>query len=124
MIFLTHKREELHSAMAERWMKEIRAQLPAGGTSPDPGCGLRSGIFLLFFLAKEGHRVTGVDLTPDMIENAKILAAEENADCEFIVMDAENVDFPDGTFDVVISRNLTWTLPHVRRAYRELVCAS
>ena len=44
------------------------------------------------------------------------LAAEENADCEFIVMDAENVDFPDGTFDVVISRNLTWTLPHVRRA--------
>ena len=31
--FLTHKREELHSAMAERWMKEIRAQLPAGDVS-------------------------------------------------------------------------------------------
>lgn len=116
--FLTHKREELHSAMAERWMKEIRAQLPAGGRLRilDVGCG--AGFFSVL-LAKEGHRVTGVDLTPDMIENAKILAAEENADCEFIVMDAENVDFPDGTFDVVISRNLTWTLPHVRRAYRD-----
>ena len=118
--FLTHKREELHSAMAERWMKEIRAQLPAGERLRilDVGCG--AGFFSVL-LAKEGHRVTGVDLTPDMIENAEILAAEENADCEFIVMDAENVDFPDGTFDVVISRNLTWTLPHVRRAYRDWV---
>ena len=118
--FLTHKREELHSAMAERWMKEIRAQLPAGERLRilDVGCG--AGFFSVL-LAKEGHRVTGVDLTPDMIENAKILAAEENADCEFIVMDAENVDFPDETFDVVISRNLTWTLPHVRRAYRDWV---
>ena len=118
--FLTHKREELHSAMAERWMKEIRAQLPAGERLRilDVGCG--AGFFSVL-LAKEGHRVTGVDLTPDMIENAKILAVEENADCEFIVMDAENVDFPDGTFDVVISRNLTWTLPHVRRAYRDWV---
>ena len=118
--FLTHKREELHSAMAERWMKEIRAQLPAGERLRilDVGCG--AGFFSVL-LAKEGHRVTGVDLTPDMIENAKILAEEENADCEFIVMDAENVDFPDGTFDVVISRNLTWTLPHVRRAYRDWV---
>ena len=118
--FLAHKREELHSAMAERWMKEIRAQLPAGERLRilDVGCG--AGFFSVL-LAKEGHRVTGVDLTPDMIENAKILAAEENADCEFIVMDAENVDFPDGTFDMVISRNLTWTLPHVRRAYRDWV---
>ena len=118
--FLAHKREELHSAMAERWMKEIRAQLPAGERLRilDVGCG--AGFFSVL-LAKEGHRVTGVDLTPDMIENAKILAAEENADCEFIVMDAENLDFPDGTFDVVISRNLTWTLPHVRRAYRDWV---
>ena len=118
--FLAHKREELHSAMAERWIKEIRAQLPAGERLRilDVGCG--AGFFSVL-LAKEGHRVTGVDLTPDMIENAKILAAEENADCEFIVMDAENVDFPDGTFDVVISRNLTWTLPHVRRAYRDWV---
>ena len=73
--FLTHKREELHSAMAERWMKEIRAQLPAGGRLRilDVGCG--AGFFSVL-LAKEGHRVTGVDLTPDMIENAKILAAE------------------------------------------------
>ena len=58
-------------------------------------------------------------LTPDMIKNARILAQEEGADCEFTVMDAENPEFPDDTFDVIISRNLTWTLPHVRHAYQE-----
>ena len=34
-------------------------------------------------------------------------------------MDAENPEFPEGTFDVIISRNLTWTLPHVSHAYGE-----
>ena len=34
-------------------------------------------------------------------------------------MDAENPDFPDGTFDVIVSRNLTWTLPDAEHAYQE-----
>ena len=37
------------------------------------------------------------------------------------VMDAENPEFPDGSFDMIISRNLTWTLPHVRHAYGEWI---
>ena len=36
-------------------------------------------------------------------------------------MDAENLRFADESFDVVISRNLTWTLPDVKSAYREWV---
>ena len=72
-------------------------------------------------LAKEGYQVTGVDLTPDMVENARTLAEEEKTDCEFFVMDAENLRFADESFDVVISRNLTWILPDVKSAYREWV---
>lgn len=118
--FLVQKRQELHSAMAERWMNEIRSQLPEGKKLRilDVGCG--AGFFSIL-LAKEGHQVTGIDLTPDMIRNARILAEEEKTDCEFMIMDAENPDFPDGTFDVVISRNLTWTLPHVSHAYQEWI---
>ena len=116
--FLMQKRQELHSAMAERWMKEIRAQLPKEKKLRilDVGCG--AGFFSVL-LAKEGHQVTGIDLTPDMIKNARLLASEEKTDCEFLVMDAENPEFPEGTFDVIISRNLTWTLPHVSHAYGE-----
>ena len=117
--FLEQRRAELHSAMADRWMNEIQAQLPKENKKLrilDVGCG--AGFFTIL-LAKAGHQVTGIDLTPDMIKNAKQLAEEEQAECEFAVMDAENPEFPDGTFDVIVSRNLTWTLPHVKHAYGE-----
>lgn len=118
--FLEHKRAELHSPMAERWLYEIKKQLPQDKNLRilDVGCG--AGFFSVL-LAKEGYQVTGVDLTPDMVENARTLAAEEKTDCEFLVMDAENLRFADESFDVVISRNLTWTLPDVKCAYREWV---
>ena len=118
--FLEHKRAELHSPMSERWLYEIKNQLPQDRNLRvlDVGCG--AGFFSVL-LAKEGYQVTGVDLTPDMVENARTLAEEEKTDCEFFVMDAENLRFADESFDVVISRNLTWTLPDVKSAYREWV---
>lgn len=118
--FLEHKRAELHSPMSERWLYEIKNQLHQDRNLRilDVGCG--AGFFSVL-LAKEGYQVTGVDLTPDMVENARTLAEEEKTDCEFFVMDAENLRFADESFDVVISRNLTWTLPDVKSAYREWV---
>ena len=54
-----------------------------------------------------------------MITHAKELAEEEKADCRFMVMDAEAPDFLDEEFDVIVSRNLTWTLPDAEHAYQE-----
>lgn len=116
--FLEQRRSELANPIAKRWMKEIEKQIPAGRRLKilDVGCG--AGFFSIL-LAKEGHEVFGIDLTPEMVENAIQLAEEENADCCFQVMDAENPMFADETFDVVISRNLTWTLPNAEHAYGE-----
>ena len=125
--FMKHKRAELHSVQAERWMNEIHRFLPTGKSLKilDIGCG--AGFFSIL-LAKEGHQVTGVDLTPDMVERARFLALEEGisediaeGSCRFMVMDAENPEFADESFDVVISRNLTWTLPHADRAYEQWI---
>ena len=66
-----------------------------------------------------GKEIFYYDVIDSTNTRAKQLAEEEQADCEFAVMDAENPEFPDGTFDVIISRNLTWTLPHVKHAYGE-----
>lgn len=116
--FLEQRRAELKSALAERWMKEIKKQLPEGKKLKilDVGCG--SGFFSIL-LAKEGHQVIGTDLTPEMVVNAKKLAKEEQVEPTFLVMDAEKLEFEDASFDVVISRNLTWTLPHAEEAYQE-----
>lgn len=117
--FLKQRRQELHSALAGRWMEEIRRYFPTNKEKIrvlDVGCG--TGFFSIL-LAKEGCQVTGIDLTADMIEGAKKLAAEEGADCDFQVMDAEHLAFQEAEFDMVISRNLTWTLPEADCAYGE-----
>lgn len=118
MSFMEQRRQELHSSIADRWLLEIQRLLPEkkAGKILDVGCG--SGFFPIL-LAMKGYSVTGVDLSPEMIENAKNLAREEGASCRFHVMDAEKLDFADATFDVVISRNLTWTLPNAEKAYQE-----
>lgn len=116
--FLEQRRAELHSALADRWLEEIRKYLPENPPLRilDVGCG--TGFFTIL-LAKQGHQVTGTDLTPDMVANARILAKEELVNCDFEIMDAEHLSFADNSFDVVISRNLTWTLPEAAQAYKE-----
>lgn len=115
--FQEQRRAELHSSIAQRWLKEISKYLPERKLKIlDVGCG--SGFFTIL-MAQQGHEVIGVDLTPDMIKRSKELAKEEKANCTFQVMDAENLEFADEAFDLVISRNLTWTLPDVQRAYGE-----
>nr|WP_317361723.1 succinylglutamate desuccinylase/aspartoacylase family protein [uncultured Blautia sp.] len=115
--FQAQRRAELHSSMADRWLLEIQKYLPQRRLKIlDVGCG--SGFFTIL-LGKQGHEVLGTDLTPDMIEKSRELAKEEGVDCKFEIMDAENLDLPDETFDVVISRNLTWTLPDAGHAYEE-----
>ena len=116
--FLEQRRAELHSSMADRWAQEINSRIPCERKLKilDVGCG--TGFFTIL-MAKQGHEVIGTDLTPEMVENAAILAKEENIKCEFRIMDAENLKFEDESFDVILSRNLTWTLPNVEKAYKE-----
>ena len=116
--FARLREEELNSEMAGLWLKELEKGLPEGEglriLDVGTGCG-----FFSVLLAKLGHQVTGIDLTPAMIEKAKQIARERGVESDFEVMDAEHPDFPEGTFDVIVSRNLTWTLPHPAEAYGE-----
>ena len=53
--------------------------------------------------AKTGAKVTGLDLTPELLEAAKANAAEAGVEIEWIEGDAEQLPFDDASFDAVIS---------------------
>ena len=114
------RKQELNSYMAKLWLKEIKPYLSANKPYKILDVGTGTGFFAIL-LAKAGHFVEGIDLTASMIEQAKILARGENISdkVNFQVMDAENLAFASESFDMVITRNLTWTLPNPQKAYSE-----
>src|SRR3712207_1303061 len=75
--------------------------------------------FFSILLTEMGYRVTAVDLTEAMLEEARSNAGHLRDQIRFMQMNAEELDFPDHCFDVLVSRNLTWNLPHPKAAYHE-----
>ena len=75
--------------------------------------------FFAILLSQQGHEVTGIDMSGDMLHQAKQNVLAAGCHAEFVRMNAQELSFADAAFDVVISRNLTWTLPDVMQAYRE-----
>ena len=116
--FGTVRKNELENEMGQRWLHEIERFLPEGRSLSILDVGTGTGFFAIL-LAEKGHRVEGIDLTPAMLEEARNLSAQRNLDITFREMDAQNLSYGDESFDVVISRNLTWTLPDPERAYAE-----
>ena len=116
--FGTVRKNELENEMGQRWLREIEKYLPKGRSLNILDVGIGTGFFAVL-LAQQGHWVDGIDLTPAMLEEARILAKQRNLEITFREMDAQNLDYPEDSFDVVISRNLTWTLPNPERAYAE-----
>jgi ubiquinone/menaquinone biosynthesis C-methylase UbiE len=56
------------------------------------------------FAAQQGADVTGIDISPEGVENANLNAKEAGVDshCRFEVMDGENLTFKDDSFDVIV----------------------
>ncbi len=66
------------------------------------GCG---GGREVFELEKEGFEVTGVDLSPKMIEAAERNKKTLNSNVEFKVMNAVGLDFEDNSYDYILMWN-------------------
>lgn len=68
----------------------------------DVACG--AGHLALSFADQKPGRVVGVDPAPGMLEAFRALAAEHAAEVESVEAYAEELPFPDGSFDLVMSR--------------------
>jgi SAM-dependent methyltransferase len=71
--------------------------------------------------ARKGIRVTGLDITPELLEIGRERAAAEGLDVSFIEGDAEQLPFAEDSFDRVSSCFGVMFAPHQQQAADELV---
>src|SRR5215207_152435 len=88
----------------------------ATGKILDVACG--TGLNIPFFPA--GSDITAVDLSPKMLEIARRNAIEHGLNVSLAVMDAERLEFPDASFDTVVSTLSTCTFPDPVKALQEM----
>ncbi len=115
--FVGQRLREIESPKRALWEAEFARYLPEGKPLRILDVGTGTGFFACL-LAAQGYEVTGIDLTGEMISRAGDFAKTMHVSVEFLVMDAECPAFPPESFDAVVTRNLTWTLPHLGNAYR------
>ncbi len=103
---------------ADNWasvFQELTVGTP-GRRALDVGTGTGQ---LALYLAGAGFDVTALDLSESMISYARRNASSLGYDIDFRVGDAESLGFEDNAFQVVVSRNLLWTLPNPEKAILE-----
>jgi SAM-dependent methyltransferase len=77
------------------------ASIPQGSAVLDVGCG--TGVVALT-LARGGARVTGADLTPELVARAEQNATLMRLEANFVEADVEALPFADAQFDAVVSQ--------------------
>lgn len=105
--------EERQTEPGKRWENIFHNSLNAGCTVLDDGCG--AGFFTTL-LAGMGFQVTAVDYSPRMLEEVSKNLEAEGLKADLKQMDVQNLEFPDNSFDAVVSRNVFWNLEHADKA--------
>jgi ubiquinone/menaquinone biosynthesis C-methylase UbiE len=111
---------DLHQAVAERLVfRRLRRQLwtraPMSGSILEVGVG--TGVNIGHYPV--GARVTAIDLSEQMLARAKQRAERLHVAVDLALMDAQHLDFPDATFDAVVSTCVFCSVPDPVAGLRE-----
>jgi SAM-dependent methyltransferase len=90
----------------------------AGEELLDVACGTGNAAVLA---ARTGANVTGLDLSPRLLDLARARAAAERVPAAFVVGDAQELPFEDGSFDAVVSVFGAIFAFDARRAFSEVL---
>lgn len=110
--------DELKSKQAEIWTALVLENSPEKEKLDILDIGTGPGFFPII-LTKAGHNVTGIDITESMISVAKENLIGIDVKATLLTMDCQELSFTDNSFDLVVCRNLTWTLADPVKAYKE-----
>lgn len=109
---------EFATERPQKWLALIESQAPANRPLQvlDAGCG--PGFFSVL-LSKAGHIVTGIDGSAGMLTHARQNAARYAVSPTLLQGDFAALPFPDESFDLVVSRNVTHIIREHLKVYGE-----
>jgi len=95
--------------------------LEPGARVLDLGSGAGTDSLVAAQMVGPEGRVTGIDMTPEMLARARAAAAEMGvANVEFVQAEAERLPFPDQSFDIAISNGVIDLVPDKEAVFSEL----
>jgi arsenite methyltransferase len=98
-----------------------RLGLRPGERVLDLGCGAGTDSLVAAQMVGGEGRVTGIDMTPEMLAKARAAAAELSAaNVDFVEGEIEALPFPDEAFDVVISNGVVDLVPDKDAVFDEI----
>jgi len=96
----------------QKYLEDLIQRLNPNSKILDIGCG--AGVPIDQFLIEKGFKITGVDISPEQIK----LAKQNLSSGEFLVKDMSDINFPDNSFDAIIS---FYAIFHInRKEHQEL----
>jgi arsenite methyltransferase len=96
-------------------------RLEPGERVLDLGCGAGTDSLVAAQMVAPGGRVTGLDMTPEMLAKARAGAAEmELENVEFVEGEAEVLPFDEASFEVVISNGVIDLVPDKDAVFGEI----
>jgi SAM-dependent methyltransferase len=133
-------KKELVNYQKEVWTNLILENIPRQGRLKILDIGTGPGFFAII-LSLAGQDVVGIDASAEMIQCAEENARQAGASPKFMimdnpiqqdlrqlyrlvspkfmVMDSQELDFAEESFDMIVSRNVVWTLVRPQDAYRD-----
>lgn len=75
--------------------------------------------FLSIVMSEQGYTVNAADFSKEMLLKAKENAKNNGINLVVFRENAQALSFDDSTYDVIVSRNLTWNLPNPKVAYSQ-----
>lgn len=112
--------DELQSDKKKEWIEIIKSNMPSVVNKNIKVLDIGTGPgFFAILMASMGLDVTAVDYNDEMLNKAKENSGKYKNSIRFMKMDAHELEFEDNTFDLIVTRNLTWNLKEPLKAYKE-----